>query len=109
MSGHSHLMGMLFCGLYEEKEDSPFIYVVYNMNWTPQELALPKLPEGLKWEILSDTDERHLEPVKKAVKDEKESVFTELIADRSVRIYVSKKDKSFKKKKTNSKSKGKTK
>ncbi len=109
MSGHSHLMGMLFCGLYEEKEDSPFIYVVFNMNWTAQELALPKLPEGLKWEVLSDTDDRHLEPAKKASKDEKESVFTELVADRSVRIYVSKKDKNFKKKKTNTKSKGKTK
>jgi glycogen operon protein len=99
MSGHSHLLGMLFCGLYEKEKDSPFIYVVFNMNWTPQELALPKLPEGLKWEVLSDTDTRNLKPLKKSEKDGKESVFTEFIADRSVRVYISTRDKNYRKKK----------
>ena len=97
MSGHSHLLGLLFCGLYENTKDSPFVYVVFNMNWTAQELALPGLPDGLKWQILSDTDNRALVPERKTEK-EKESVFTELIADRSVRIYISTKDKSIKKK-----------
>ena len=99
MSGHSHLIGMLFCGLYEDNE-APFIYAVFNMNWMPQELALPGLPEGLVWEVLADTDERRLRPLKKSEKAEKESVFTEFVAERSVRIYISRKDRYFKKKKT---------
>ncbi len=99
LSGHSHLLGMLYCGFYEDK-DAPFVYAVFNMNWMPQELALPGLPEGLVWEVLADTDERSLKPLKKSEKAEKESVFTEFIAERSVRIYVSKKDKNYKKNKT---------
>jgi glycogen operon protein len=108
MSGHSHLLGMLFCGLYEK--DEPFVYVSFNMNWTNQELALPKLPEGYKWKIVSDTDERGLKIEKpktkaksgslKKYEADSPSAFTELMADRSVRIYISEKDSSFIKKKT---------
>ena len=104
LSGYSHLLGILFCGLYEK--DEPFIYVCFNMNWTNQEIALPKLPEGLKWEILTDTDNRCLKLEKPKTKGKasdnlftpENQMFTELIADRSVRIYISEKDPSFSKK-----------
>ena len=108
LSGHSHMLGMLFCGLYEKENPSaPFIYVSFNMHWTPQEMALPKLPDGLKWKLISDTDERHLKPEKKlqavknvrnSLKDDKNDVFTELLADRSVRIYESYMDRNSTKK-----------
>lgn len=104
LSGYSHLLGILFCGLYEK--DEPFIYVCFNMNWTNQEIALPKLPEGLKWEILTDTDNRGLKVEKPKTKvkamtsqvSPENPMFTELMADRSVRIYISEKDPSFSKK-----------
>ena len=111
LSGHSHLLGMLFCGLYEkEDKEKTFIYVSFNMHWTPQEMALPKLPDGLKWKLLSDTDERGLKPVPEKKKPmpkgdktapvvEAKEVFTELLADRSARIYISTIDKNYKKKK----------
>ncbi len=115
LSGHSHMLGMLFCGLYEKKEKaSPFIYVSFNMHWTPQEMALPKLPEGLKWKLLSDTDERNLKPEKKKPQSKdalllpetvKKEVFTELLADRSVRIYISTADRTNSKKKAGNKKK----
>ncbi len=110
MSGHSHLVGMLFCGLYEKQEKTyDYIYVAYNMHWLPQKLALPKLPAGLKWEVLSDTDPAHLKvaaTVSKEAhdgipgKEREASVFTELISERSCRVYVSTVDKSAAKKKT---------
>ncbi len=95
LSGYSHLLGLLFCGLYEK--DEPFIYACFNMNWTNQEIALPKLPEGLKWQILTDTDNRGLKVEKPKTKGKasdslfayENQMFTELIADRSVRIYIS--------------------
>ena len=90
LTGQSHLLGMLFCGLYEK--DEPFIYVTFNMHWTSQALALPKLPDGLKWELLKDTDPRdiRIEVLRPRLRENNETeVFTELMADRSVRIYVS--------------------
>ncbi len=89
LTGHSHMLGMLFCGLYEENE--PFIYVSFNMHWTAQQQALPKLPDGYEWKLLSDTDTRKLVPDKiKNIKpsDKNAEIFTELLADRSVRIYM---------------------
>jgi glycogen operon protein len=108
LSGHSHLLGMLFCGLYDESaQGKPFIYVSFNMHWTRQELALPGLPEGLKWELLSDTDKRDIKKEVRRSRPSKDSaepsenrdVFTELMAERSVRIYVSCVDPSYTKKK----------
>ena len=117
LSGHSHMLGMLFCGLYsKEDKDKDFIYVAFNMHWTPQELALPKLPDGLMWKMVSDTDSRNLKPEKKVLPqkltkipfdNDKNDMFTELLADRSVRIYTSTKDKNYKKKKVTKKSNGK--
>ena len=109
LSGHSHMLGMLFCGLYEGK-DQPFIYVAFNMNWTPQELALPDLPDGYSWKLVLDTDDRGMKPVSKpkagtkAKETEPENnVFTELLADRSTRIYMSVQDKKKTKKKVTGK------
>jgi glycogen operon protein len=114
LSGYSHVLGMLYCGLYEKSEDKPFIYVCYNMHWQKMEFALPKLPEGLKWTVLSDTDKdadvslQKASDVKKTAEEKKDTtVFpTQAEADlrvqneRSVRIYVSAVDENYKKRNT---------
>jgi glycogen operon protein len=105
LSGHSHFIGMMFCGLYEKQEKThDYIYVAFNMHWLPQKLALPKLPQGFKWEVLSDTDPAQLKADFSAARSAaggdrsaaEASVFTELISERSCRIYVSVPDKTKK-------------
>ena len=58
LSNYSHCIGMLYCGLYEKADkDQDFFYIAYNMHWTPVDFALPKLPEGMRWKILNDTED----------------------------------------------------
>lgn len=116
LSGYSHVLGMLYCGLYEKKDEKPFIYVCYNMHWQTAEFALPKLPDGLKWEVLNDTakddpDSLKWDSVEESTVPKASSVPTgpDIIrkdlnlqkqSARSVRIYISKPDENFKKKKS---------
>ncbi len=54
----SRLLGVMYCGLYAEKTDGKpddFIYVAYNFHWENRALALPNLPEGMRWEKIADT------------------------------------------------------
>ncbi|MCR5657616.1 MAG: hypothetical protein K6G06_09160 [Butyrivibrio sp.] len=99
LSNYSHSVGMLYCGLYEkEDKDQNFFYVAYNMHWTPVSFALPKLPEGMKWHILSDTEEpseyKHMHVLKNQDKVE--------CTERSIKILIGvgkpilKKDKKLK-------------
>ncbi len=104
LSGYSHVLGMLYCGLYEKNNDSdkPFIYVCYNMHWNRTEFALPKLPEGLRWSLLSDTG------IYEGVKLSSRNPEFNILGDRSVRIYISEADPDYKKRKeTGSKKNGK--
>ncbi|RKM57140.1 hypothetical protein D6853_03745 [Butyrivibrio sp. X503] len=80
LSGHSHILGMLYCGLYQKNKKEPFIYVCYNMNWSESELALPKLPDGYRWKLLSDTD--------LSSKEQSYEDALHTLASRSVRIYI---------------------
>lgn len=58
LSNYSHSIGMLYCGLYEkEDKEQDFFYVAYNMHWNPVTFALPKLPDGMKWLVLNDTND----------------------------------------------------
>ncbi|MCR5402551.1 MAG: hypothetical protein K6E91_01855 [Butyrivibrio sp.] len=93
LSCHSHMLGFLFCGLYEKtkEESDAFIYIFFNMHWTSKQIALPKLPDGYEWDLISDTDPGKLVPEDKG--ESGKVVFTELIAERSARIYISKKVK----------------
>ena len=77
------------------------------MNWTPQELALPDLPDGYSWKLVLDTDDRGMKPESKPKtgtrskeKEPENNVFTELLADRSTRIYMSVQSKKQTKKKS---------
>ncbi|WP_029232204.1 hypothetical protein [Butyrivibrio sp. VCB2006] len=95
LSGYSHILGMLYCGLYDNKKDSekPFIYVCYNMHWARNEFALPGLPAGLRWSLLSDTG------AYAGVELHPDNTEFNMLDDRSVRIYISEKDPDYKKKK----------
>ncbi len=97
LSGHSHILGMLYCGMYDkEAKDNQFIYVCYNMHWTKSDIALPKAPEGYAWTLLSDTEnDAELGSIVKT--DDKNNTL-ETLFDRSVRIYVTTPIKITKKK-----------
>lgn len=55
--GANRQIGMMFCGQYAkpEAEDGAFLYLAVNMHWEYHELAMPKLPKGMCWELLFDT------------------------------------------------------
>lgn len=51
-------IGMLYCGKYakiNKRFDDDFFYVALNMHWESKELALPKLPKGMTWELCYTT------------------------------------------------------
>lgn len=53
-------IGILYCGRYSVKADGKeddFLYLAMNMHWESHELALPKLPRGMKWERIFSTGE----------------------------------------------------
>ena len=111
LSGYSHVLGMLYCGLYETTGEKPFIYVCYNMHWQVEDFALPKLPEGLKWEVLSDTASNCQDDLTwdDKASDKQNTALANTLpgkpgsdlrkqSPRSVRIYISRIDKNYKKK-----------
>ncbi len=85
LSNYSHCIGMLYCGLYEQSDkEQDFFYVAYNMHWTPVSFALPKLPEGMQWKILNDTENTEDYKRMQTLKDQEKIECTE----RSVKILI---------------------
>ena len=96
-TAQSHVLGLLYCGFYDKKsENEPFLYVCYNMCWNESEIALPKLPDGKSWKLISDTASESLEKVNEA----SDKV---ILTERSVRIYQSFEDKKDNKRKSSKK------
>ena len=61
--GYNRHIGILYCGKYarlRRDEEDAFIYLAMNMYWESRELALPKLPAGMKWRLAKCTEERGL-------------------------------------------------
>ena len=70
-SNYSRTLGVLLCGEYavankfgsrnginsclkaNKKDD--YFYMAFNMHWEPHQFDLPKLPEGMEWELIVDT------------------------------------------------------
>jgi len=79
--------GMMYCGNYsdDETEKDIFIYLAVNMHWIPHEFALPKLPEGVKWHLVYDTDS-NAERMNKELK--KQDSFT--VNERSIQVLLAK-------------------
>lgn len=86
--GFRHI-GMMFCGKYgqygqgREETDDSFLYLAMNMDWTVQELALPKLPKGMEWRKKLSTEEQD-EPEKEEGKGPLIKV-----GPRTIAVYVS--------------------
>lgn len=83
MDGHIRYAGIMLCGKYAQtrgREDA-FLYIALNMHWMSHELALPRLPKGMRWEtaIAAGTEE-------KGPEEEREN--TRQIPPRSVIVYI---------------------
>ena len=52
-------VGIMFCGKYatNKKTEDAFIYLALNMYWEPRSLAMPKLPQGMHWQLIKCTEE----------------------------------------------------
>jgi len=79
--------GMMYCGDYsdDETEKGTFIYLAVNMHWIPHEFALPKMPDGVKWQLVYDTDSKECR-INKTLK--KQNTFT--VNERSIQVLIAK-------------------
>lgn len=48
-------VGMMYSEAYAQEGREELLYVAYNFHWEPRLLALPNLPEGMKWQVVLDT------------------------------------------------------
>ena len=56
LSHFSHSIGICLCENYVRGSDkTELIYLAINMHWEKQELGLPKLAPGRRWNLLIDT------------------------------------------------------
>lgn len=56
LSFFSHTIGICLCENYVRKcEKTELLYIAMNMHWEKQELGLPKLSPGRRWNVLIDT------------------------------------------------------
>ncbi|NLL76713.1 MAG: hypothetical protein GX235_05650 [Clostridiales bacterium] len=99
LSSYSRYVGVMYCGFYgkkDKKEDDNFFYIAYNMHWLPHVFALPKLPKGMKWCLLTDTGETGEDMrIKELAKDDEEQPRVE-VKPRTVHIYISEQKKGQK-------------
>ena len=51
----SRHFGMMYCG--QEAKEGTYLYVAYNLHWNEQDFALPRLPDGLSWQLVFDTED----------------------------------------------------
>lgn len=75
-------IGILYCGKYALKPDGQeddFLYLAMNMHWESHELALPRLPKGMRWEQVFATGEETVT----------EEEYLRRLSPRSVAVYCS--------------------
>ncbi len=82
--------GIMYCGKYSDSKDEEeiFIYLAVNMHWVPHDFALPKLPEGMKWYRIYDTDSKE---IRTEIKLKSQTEFT--VNERSIQVLMAKKKK----------------
>lgn len=55
---YSRQIGIMLCGKYarvDRQTEDTFFYLAMNMHWEEHELALPRLPKGMRWKLAADT------------------------------------------------------
>lgn len=97
MSNSSRTIGVLYCGLYAQKEDGKpddFIYAAFNAYWESHLFALPNLPKNYEWHAVIDTS---AEPGKEFMKITPDTALDGqrmiLVGARSVLVFVGRKEK----------------
>lgn len=89
LEGNFRHIGIMFSGKYARVahiQEDDFLYLAMNMHWESHELALPKLPKGLKWERVFSTDEQE---VKNDKTDDSDMGYVRTIPPRSIAMYIS--------------------
>ncbi|MDO4344033.1 MAG: alpha-amylase family glycosyl hydrolase [Eubacteriales bacterium] len=85
---NSRQLGMMYCGYYSGED--VFLYVAYNFHPLAQELALPKLPNKMRWYMAADTSrEESFLPVEEALPED-ERIHT--FPGRTVTVLIGKKE-----------------
>ena len=65
LENYNRHVGVLYAGNYgkkDKKENDNTFFIAYNMHWQKRKLALPKLPKGKAWYILSNTESSDVIP-----------------------------------------------
>ncbi len=60
MESYNRHIGIMYCGKYAKNtkgEEDTFLYFALNMYWEKRNLAMPKLPAGMKWKLVLSTEE----------------------------------------------------
>lgn len=90
---YSRCIGMMYCGKYakiDRVKDDDSLYIAMNMHWENHEFGLPRLPKGMKWQLLLSTEGQKVS--EKAVD---EAVSAEILCEvlaRTISIYISVQD-----------------
>ena len=80
-------IGIMLCEKYAEAEENALLYLAVNMHWEGHELALPKPPRGMSWEMSFSTESK-MDPPGRRTDGESEEP-TRYIPPRSIAVYVS--------------------
>jgi len=105
MDSYNRHIGIMYCGKYAKSGnvvDDTFFYVAYNMYWEPKELALPKLPADMHWQLLRCTDDRECERARANAAKEVESGAADAaikVPGRCCAVFLSVPDRTSKRKK----------
>lgn len=89
LEGNFRHIGIMLCGKYAKVahiQEDDFLYLAMNMHWEGRNLALPKLPKGMKWEKVFSTDETERE---KNAAEDMELEYLRRVQPRSIAVYMS--------------------
>ena len=63
----SHCFGILYFDKYADSNDDRLIYIIYNMHWEEQDIALPKLKSNKGWNVVLTNDINNVYKDKKMI------------------------------------------
>jgi len=63
----SHCFGILYYDKYADSDDDRLLYIIFNMHWEEQQVAIPKLKGDNKWNVLLSSDDNNTYENEKAV------------------------------------------
>lgn len=86
LENYSRHVGIMYSGKYaktDKGDEDVFFYVALNMHWEEHDFAMPRLPKGVRWEMLLQTEEQE------GRAEEEENCQCRRVAPRSVAVFVS--------------------